>query len=89
MTTHWWRIISDLGEHKPLGFKLFVLMEENLVIGDLRLTVREISEEVGICKDFTQGIFRDDLNICRVGAKYMTKLLSAKQKKPFLRLHKT
>lgn len=53
---------------------------ENLVRGDRRLTVREIAEEVGISKDSAHEILRADLNMRRVAAKFVPKLLSAEQK---------
>ena len=53
---------------------------ENLVRGDRRLTVREIAKEVGISKDSAHEILRADLNMCRVAAKFVPKLLSAEQK---------
>jgi len=53
---------------------------ENLVRGDRRLTVREIAEEVGISKDSAHEILRADLNMRRVAAKFVPKLLSVEQK---------
>jgi len=53
---------------------------ENVVRGDRRLTVREIAEEVGISKDSAHEILRADLNMHRVAAKFVPKLLSAEQK---------
>ena len=53
---------------------------KNLVRGDRRLTVREIAEEVGISKDSAHEILRADLNMRRVAAKFVPKLLSAEQK---------
>ncbi|KAJ4433029.1 hypothetical protein ANN_15286 [Periplaneta americana] len=52
----------------------------NLVMADRRLTVREIAEEVGVSKDSAHAIFRDDLNMNRVAAKFVPTLLSPEQK---------
>ncbi|KAJ4429146.1 hypothetical protein ANN_26149 [Periplaneta americana] len=52
----------------------------NLVMADRRLTVREIAEEVGVSKDSAHAILRDDLNMNRVAAKFLPKLLSPEQK---------
>ncbi|KAJ4428957.1 hypothetical protein ANN_25953 [Periplaneta americana] len=52
----------------------------NLVMADRRLTVREIAEEIGVSKDSAHAILRDDLNMNRVAAKFVPKLLSPKQK---------
>ncbi|KAJ4444141.1 hypothetical protein ANN_05930 [Periplaneta americana] len=48
----------------------------NLVMADRRLTVREIAEEVGVSKNSAHAILRDDLNMNRVAAKFVPKLLS-------------
>ena len=53
---------------------------KNLVRGDRRLTLREIAEKVGISKDSTHEILRADLNMRRVAAKFVPKLLSAELK---------
>lgn len=53
---------------------------KNLVRGDRRLTLREIAEEVVISKDSAHEILRADLNMRRVAAKFVPKLLSAEQK---------
>ncbi|KAJ4445373.1 hypothetical protein ANN_07178 [Periplaneta americana] len=52
----------------------------NLVMADHRLTVREIAKEVGVSKDSAHAILRDDLNMNRVAAKFVPKLLSLEQK---------
>ncbi|KAJ4441881.1 hypothetical protein ANN_11741 [Periplaneta americana] len=52
----------------------------NLVMADRRLTVREIAEEVGVSKHSAHAILRDDLNMNRVAAKFVPKLLSPEQK---------
>ncbi|XP_015920905.2 histone-lysine N-methyltransferase SETMAR-like [Parasteatoda tepidariorum] len=49
-------------------------------MADHRLTVREIAEEVGVSKDSAHAILREDLNMNRVAAKFLLKLLSTKQK---------
>ena len=53
---------------------------ENLVRGDHRLTVRGIAEEAAISKDSVHEILRADLNMRRMAAKFVPKLLSAEQK---------
>ncbi|KAJ4445099.1 hypothetical protein ANN_06898 [Periplaneta americana] len=52
----------------------------NLVMADRRLAVREIAEEVGVSKDSAHAILRDDLNMNRVAAKFVPKLLFLEQK---------
>ncbi|KAJ4435187.1 hypothetical protein ANN_23763 [Periplaneta americana] len=52
----------------------------NLVMADRRLTMQEIAEEVGVSKDSAHAILRDDLNMNRVAAKFVPKLLSPEQK---------
>ncbi|GFT66752.1 protein GVQW3 [Nephila pilipes] len=52
----------------------------NLVMTDRRLTVREIAVEVGVSKDSAHAILREDLNMNRVAAKFVPKLLSPEQK---------
>ncbi|GFU12606.1 HTH_48 domain-containing protein [Nephila pilipes] len=51
----------------------------NLVMADRRLTV-EIAEEVGVSKDSAHAILREVLNMNRVAAKFVPKLLSPEQK---------
>ncbi|GFT00220.1 HTH_48 domain-containing protein [Nephila pilipes] len=53
---------------------------QNLVMADRRLIVREIAEEVGVSQDSAHAILRDDLNVNRVAAKFVPKLLSQEQK---------
>ena len=52
----------------------------NLVMADRRLTVREIAEEIGVSKDSAHAILREDLNMNRVAAKFVPKLLSPEHK---------
>ncbi|GFT83337.1 HTH_48 domain-containing protein [Nephila pilipes] len=49
-------------------------------MADHRLTVREIAEEVGVSKDSAHAILREDLNMNRMAAKFVPKLLSPEQK---------
>ncbi|GFU11169.1 ER degradation-enhancing alpha-mannosidase-like protein 2 [Nephila pilipes] len=49
-------------------------------MADCRLTVREIAEEVGVSKYSAHTILREDLNMNRVAAKFVPKLLSPEQK---------
>lgn len=73
---------SDQRSGRPQTARNAAVVErvENLIMGDRRLTVREIAEEVDISKDSTHAILRDDLNMHRVAAKFVPKLLSAEQK---------
>ncbi|GFS33285.1 HTH_48 domain-containing protein [Nephila pilipes] len=52
----------------------------NLVMADHRLTVWEIAEEVVVSKDSAYAILRENLNMNRVAAKFIPKLLSPEQK---------
>ena len=45
-----------------------------------RLTVREVSEEVGICKSSCHTILTDKLKMHRVAAKFVPRLLTEEQK---------
>ena len=45
-----------------------------------RLTVREVSEEVGICKSSCHTILTEKLKIYRVAAKFVPRLLTEEQK---------
>ncbi|GFT08297.1 HTH_48 domain-containing protein [Nephila pilipes] len=49
-------------------------------MADRRLTAREIAQEVGVSKDSAHAILREDLNMNRVAAKFVPKLLSSEQK---------
>ncbi|GFT69979.1 HTH_48 domain-containing protein [Nephila pilipes] len=53
---------------------------QNLVMADRRLTVQKIAEEVGVSKYSAHAILREDLNMNRVPAKFVPKLLSPEQK---------
>ncbi|GFS60856.1 HTH_48 domain-containing protein [Nephila pilipes] len=52
----------------------------NLVMADRRLTMWEIAEEVGVSKDSAHAILREDLNMNRMAAKFVPKLLSPVRK---------
>ncbi|GFU00454.1 uncharacterized protein NPIL_267021 [Nephila pilipes] len=63
-----------------------------LVMADRRLTVREIAEEVRVSKDSAHAILLKDLNMNRVAAKFVPKLLSPLHihtKTSVLTLHRT
>ena len=47
---------------------------------DRRLTVREVSEEVGICKSSCHKILTEKLKMHRVAAKFVPRLLTEEQK---------
>ena len=47
---------------------------------NLRLTVREVAEEVGICKSSCHLILTDKLKMRRVTAKFVSRLLTDAQK---------
>jgi len=46
-----------------------------------RLTLREVAEEVGICKSFCHLILTNKLKLRRVAAKFVPRLLTYAQKK--------
>ena len=48
---------------------------------DRRMTVRELEEDLGIPKTIIWGILTSNLQMTRICAKFITKLLSAEQKK--------
>ena len=45
-----------------------------------RLTVREVSEEVGICKSSCHTILTEKLKMHRVAAKFLPRLLTEEEK---------
>jgi len=45
-----------------------------------RLTIREVSEEVGICKSSCHTILTEKLKMRRVAAKFVLRLLTEEQK---------
>jgi len=47
---------------------------------NLRLTIREVSEEVGICKSSCHTILTEKLKMHRVAAKFVPRLLTEEQK---------
>jgi len=47
---------------------------------NLRLTIREVSEEVGICKSSCHAILTEKLKMHRVAAKLVPRLLTEEQK---------
>jgi hypothetical protein len=59
----------------------------SLILEDRRLTIREIADKVGISIGPTHSIVTEDLLICRVVAKSVSKLLSQEQQQ--LRLEAT
>src|SRR5215469_17272258 len=68
------------GRHQTARSEVVVETVRNLVMADRRLTVREIAEEAGVSKDSAHAILRVDLNMNRVAAKFVPKLLSPEQK---------
>jgi len=50
--------------------KVLTVMRQNC-----RLTVREVAEEVGICKSSCHLILTEKLKMCRVAAKFVPRLL--------------
>src|SRR5215469_16073365 len=79
MPAHQRRMTSVLTGPKLLEVQSLLRLQ-NLVMADRRLTVREIAEEVGVSKDSAHAILRVDLNMNRVTAKFVPKLLSPEQK---------
>ena len=55
--------------------KVLALIRQNR-----RLTVREVAEEVGICKSLCHQILTDKLKMLRVAAKFVPRLLTDAQK---------
>jgi histone-lysine N-methyltransferase SETMAR len=53
---------------------------QQLVMKDRRLTVRQISEELDISKSTVDRILREDLEMTKVAARWVPKLLTADQK---------
>jgi hypothetical protein len=51
----------------------------SLILKDRRLTVKEITDEVGISTGSAHSIITEDLHMCRVVAKFVPKLLSQEQ----------
>jgi hypothetical protein len=61
----------------------------SLILEDRRLTIQEIADEVGISTGSAHSIVTEDLHMCRVVAKSMTKLLSQSNNSSALRSHRT
>ncbi|GFT97287.1 HTH_48 domain-containing protein [Nephila pilipes] len=61
----------------------------NLVMADLRLTVREIAEEAGVSKDSAHAILRENVIINRVAAKLYPSCCRRNKKTSVLTLHRT
>jgi AraC-like DNA-binding protein len=51
----------------------------SLILEDHRLTIRESADEVGISTGSAHSILTEDLHMCRVVAKFVSKLLSQEQ----------
>jgi hypothetical protein len=51
----------------------------SLILEDRHLTIREIADEVGISTGYAHSIITEDLHMCRVVAKFVSKLLSQEQ----------
>jgi len=51
-----------------------------MIRSNRRLTVREISEDLNISYDSVQNILTTDLNMRRVSAKFVPRVLAVKQK---------
>ncbi|XP_068229679.1 protein GVQW3-like [Palaemon carinicauda] len=73
---------SDPRSGRPQTARSAAVVErvQNLVMADRRSTVRETAQEVGLSKDSAHAILRDDLNMHRVAAKFVPRLLSPEQK---------
>ena len=73
---------SDQRSGRPQTARSAAVVERvrNLVMADRRSTVREIAQEVGVSKDSPHAILRGDLNMHRVAAKFVPRLLSPEQK---------
>jgi histone-lysine N-methyltransferase SETMAR len=55
-------------------------LARKLIRTNRRLTVREISAEVGISYDMCQVILTEDLNMRRVSAKFVPRVITIEQK---------
>ena len=53
---------------------------EKVICQNRRMTVREVAEDVGICKSSCHLILTDKLKMCRVAAKFVLRLLTDAQK---------
>ena len=51
-----------------------------VIRGNRRLTVREVADEMGICIGSCHKIFTEKLQMCRVCAKFVPRLLTDDQK---------
>ena len=74
-------------ESDPRSGRPFTIQEEEVidqvrekVLEDVRLTVQEIVAEVGISTGSVHFILTEDLNLRRVSAKFVPKLLTEQQK---------
>jgi hypothetical protein len=74
------RTLADSYQHygKPSTSRNANVIENvcSLILEDRRLTVREIADEVGISTDSAHSMLTEDLYMCRVVAKFVSKLLS-------------
>jgi len=53
---------------------------QEIIHADRRLTIREVAEDVGIAFGMCQKILTEDLQMRRVSAKFVPRLLTAEQK---------
>ena len=51
-----------------------------MIRGNRRLTVREVADEVGVSIGSCHKIFTEELQMCRINAKYVSRLLTDDQK---------
>jgi AraC-like DNA-binding protein len=72
---------SDQRSRRPSTIQNAKFIENvcSLIQQDRRLTVREIADEVGISTGSAHSILTEDLHMCRVVAKFVSKLLSQEQ----------
>ena len=68
------------GRHSTSRNDELINQVRTLVMQELRVTVRELVEEVGISTDSVHSILTDDLAMRRVSAKFVPKVLTMEQK---------
>ncbi|GFV83306.1 uncharacterized protein TNCV_1900321 [Trichonephila clavipes] len=76
-----WRVSDQqCGIPQTTRNAVFVEQVKNRIVKNRSLTVREIAEQVEISAGFARAILYYDLNMSRVVAKFVPKLLSLEQK---------
>ena len=71
---------SRLGRPLSSRNSEYILAVKDMIKVDRRLTIREISEDIGISLGSCQAILTNDLGLRRVAAKFVPRLLTSEQK---------